>query len=409
MAWGPPGHCAAEPWRVLERRYGRNGDRLRVVTAGRSGWRWQLTERSDTIVSLEGGTIATPDKERDPILEEVSRPELRAIYTEGLAAIDSAASTSELEAARVACLGRKAELVRMLRGVSELPSDERKEVGKSGNLVRGALEKAIEIRQGQLEELEMLAGLEDDRVDVTLPGRHFPVGRLHLVTQTLREIEDVFIGMGYQIVDGPEVETEYYNFEALNTPADHPARSLQDTFFVEGGAVLRTQTSPVQIRVMEKQTPPVYVIAPGKTYRRDSDATHTPMFHQVEGLVVDEGITLADLKGTLATFARAMFGAERQVRLRPHFFPFTEPSVEVDVSCMLCDGQGCRLCKQSGWLEILGAGMVDPNVFGFVDYDPEVYTGFAFGIGIERIAMLKHGVNDLRLFFENDLRFLRQF
>ena len=368
-----------------------------------------MTERSDTIVSLEGGTIATPDKERDPILEEVSRPELRTIYTEGLAAIDSAASTSELEAARVACLGRKAELVRMLRGVSQLPSDERKEVGKSGNLVRGALEKAIEIRQGQLEELEMLAGLEDDGVDVTLPGRHFPVGRLHLVTQTLREIEDVFIGMGYQIVDGPEVETEYYNFEALNTPADHPARSLQDTFFVEGGAVLRTQTSPVQIRVMEKQTPPVYVIAPGKTYRRDSDATHTPMFHQVEGLVVDEGITLADLKGTLATFARAMFGAERQVRLRPHFFPFTEPSVEVDVSCMLCDGQGCRLCKQSGWLEILGAGMVDPNVFGFVDYDPEVYTGFAFGIGIERIAMLKHGVNDLRLFFENDLRFLRQF
>jgi phenylalanyl-tRNA synthetase alpha chain len=255
----------------------------------------------------------------------------------------------------------------------------------------------------------LLHGLDKERVDVTLPGWPSQLGRLHLINQTQREIEDIFIGMGYEIAEGPEIETEYYNFEALNTPADHPARSLHDTFFVTDSILLRTHTSPMQVRTMEKQQPPVHIIVPGKAYRRDSDATHTPMFHQCEGLVVDEGVTLADLKGTLETFVRAMFGADRKVRLRPHFFPFTEPSVEVDVSCIMCDGAGCRLCKKSGWLEILGAGMVDPNVFGFVGYDPEVYTGFAFGMGIERIAMLKHGVNDLRLFFENDLRFLRQF
>ena len=314
-----------------------------------------------------------------------------------------------LDGERVQYLGRKSELVVLLRSISELPAEERREVGRAGNLVRTALEEAFEARRIELENDRLVEGLGEDQLDVTLPGWRSPLGHLHLVVQTQREIEDIFIGMGYEVVDGPEVETEYYNFEALNTPADHPARSVQDTFFVEGGQVLRTQTSPVQIRTMEKQRPPVYVIAPGKTYRRDSDATHTPMFHQVEGLVVDEGITLGELKGTLIAFAQAMFGQDRRVRLRPHFFPFTEPSLEVDVSCMLCDGSGCRLCKKSGWLEILGAGMVDPNVFEFVDYDPELYTGFAFGMGIERIAMLKHGVNDLRLFFENDLRFLRQF
>jgi phenylalanyl-tRNA synthetase alpha chain len=306
-------------------------------------------------------------------------------------------------------LGRKAPLTLLLRSIPELPVDERPEVGKVGNLVRRSLESSLDARKAELEAAELVAGLEKDRVDVTLPGWTLPLGHLHLVTQTQREIEDIFVGMGYEIADGPEVETEYYNFEALNTPADHPARSLHDTFFVGDSVLLRTHTSPVQVRVMEKQRPPVHIIVPGKAYRRDSDATHTPMFHQVEGLVVDERVTLADLKGTLETFARAMFGADRRVRLRPHFFPFTEPSVEVDVSCMICDGAGCRLCKRSGWLEILGAGMVDPNVFGFVDYDPELYSGFAFGMGIERIAMLKHGVNDLRLFFENDLRFLRQF
>jgi phenylalanyl-tRNA synthetase alpha chain len=306
-------------------------------------------------------------------------------------------------------LGRKAPLTLLLRSIPELPVDERPEVGKVGNLVRRSLESSLDARKAELEAAELVAGLERDRVDVTLPGWTLPLGHLHLVTQTQREIEDIFAGMGYEIADGPEVETEYYNFEALNTPADHPARSLHDTFFVGDSVLLRTHTSSVQVRVMEKQRPPVHIIVPGKAYRRDSDATHTPMFHQVEGLVVDERVTLADLKGTLETFARAMFGADRRVRLRPHFFPFTEPSVEVDVSCMICDGAGCRLCKRSGWLEILGAGMVDPNVFGFVDYDPELYSGFAFGMGIERIAMLKHGVNDLRLFFENDLRFLRQF
>jgi phenylalanyl-tRNA synthetase alpha chain len=326
-----------------------------------------------------------------------------------MGAIASAVDSAALESARVRFLGRKAELVLLLRTIPELPPEERPEVGKVGNLIRKELEAAFEVRRAELEAEQLLHGLEKDRVDISLPGWLSPLGHLHLVTQTQREIEDIFVGMGYNVVEGPEIETEYYNFEALNTPADHPARSLHDTFFVSDEVVLRTHTSPMQVRVMEKQRPPVYVIVPGKAYRRDSDATHTPMFHQVEGLVVDERVTLADLKGTLETFAKAMFGADRKVRLRPHFFPFTEPSVEVDVSCMMCDGAGCRLCKKSGWLEILGAGMVDPNVFGFVDYDPEIYAGFAFGMGIERIAMLKYGVNDLRLFFENDLRFLRQF
>jgi phenylalanyl-tRNA synthetase alpha chain len=354
---------------------------------------------------LEGGVIAG----QESILEQISRPDLRAIYTEGLDAIAAASDLASLEAVRVRFVGRKADLTLLLRSIPELPATERPEVGKFGNLIRRELEASLDARKAGLEANELVAGLEKDKMDISLPGWTLPLGHLHLVAQTQREIEDIFIGMGYEIADGPEVETEYYNFEALNTPADHPARSLHDTFFVDDQVLLRTHTSPVQIRTMEKQRPPVHLIVPGTAYRRDSDATHTPMFHQVEGLVVDEHITLADLKGTLETFARAMFGAERQVRLRPHFFPFTEPSVEVDVSCMFCDGAGCRLCKRSGWLEILGAGMVDPNVFGFVDYDPEIYSGFAFGMGIERIAMLKHGVNDLRLFFENDLRFLRQF
>lgn len=368
-----------------------------------------MTHRSDRIDPPEGGDITDGRDNEDNILAQVNRADLRTIYSEASAAIEQADDLDALESVRVRFLGRKAELVQLLRSIPELAAEEKREVGRSGNLIKSALEAAVETRRQELEKQDLVTGLQSDQVDVTMPGWVSPLGRLHLITQTQREIEDIFISMGYEVVDGPEVETEYYNFEALNTPADHPARSLHDTFFVEGGAVLRTQTSPVQIRTMESQRPPVYIIAPGKTYRRDSDATHTPMFHQVEGLVVDEGVTMADLKGTLAEFARAMFGSERDVRLRPHFFPFTEPSVEVDVSCMLCGGAGCRLCKKSGWLEILGAGMVDPNVFGFVDYDPEVYTGFAFGMGIERIAMLKHGVSDLRLLFENDLRFSRQF
>ncbi len=326
-----------------------------------------------------------------------------------MAAIDAAADLDALEEVRIRFLGRKAELTTLLRSIPQLSNEERPVVGRLGNLVKKALEETLAARQADLEADELVHALERDRLDVTLPGRSLPVGHLHLITQTRREIEDIFVGMGYAVAEGPEVESDYYNFTALNHPPDHPARSLHDTFFVAGQILLRTHTSPVQVRVMEQQAPPVYVIVPGRVYRRDSDATHTPMFHQVEGLVVDRGITLADLVGTLEAFAKAMFGEDRRIRVRPHYFPFTEPSVEVDVSCFVCEGAGCRLCKRSGWLEILGAGMVDPNVFEFVDYDPEEYTGFAFGMGIERIAMLKHGVTDLRLFFENDLRFLRQF
>ena len=252
---------------------------------------------------------------------------------------------------------------------------------------------------------------------MTLPGDPpQPAGRLHLITETRREIEDIFIGLGFKVAEGPEVEYDYYNFTSLNHPPGHPARMLQDTFYFSDDVLLRTHTSPMQTRAMEAQEPPIYIVIPGKTYRRDSDATHTPMFHQVEGLAVDENITLADLQGVLLEFARAIFGPEREIRLRPHYFPFTEPSVEVDISCFACGGSGVlpgggrdNLCKGSGWIEILGSGMVDPNVFGFVDYDPERYQGFAFGMGIERIAMLKHGVPDLRLFFDNDLPFLEQF
>jgi phenylalanyl-tRNA synthetase alpha chain len=339
----------------------------------------------------------------------LERQDLRTVYTDGVAAIEAAVDLAALEEVRVAFLGRKAELTTLLRGIPQLPAEERPAVGRFGNLVKKELEEALARRQAALESDELIHALERDRVDVTLPGRPLPPGHLHLITQTRREMEDIFVGMGYAVAEGPEIETDYYNFTALNHPPDHPARSLHDTFFVAGQVLLRTHTSPVQIRVMEQQRPPVYVIVPGRVYRRDSDATHTPMFHQVEGLVVDRGITLGDLIGTLESFAKAMFGEDRRIRVRPHYFPFTEPSVEVDVSCFACEGAGCRLCKRTGWLEILGAGMVDPNVFGFVDYDPEEYTGFAFGMGIERIAMLKHGVSDLRLFFENDLRFLRQF
>jgi phenylalanyl-tRNA synthetase alpha chain len=342
-------------------------------------------------------------------LAQIERDDLRSLYIDGIAAVETSASLADLEDVRVRFLGRKADLTTLLRSIPELPAEERPAVGRFGNVVKRELETALEERQAVLETSELVESLRQDSIDVTLPGAGLPRGHLHLITSTQREIEDIFVSMGYEVAEGPEIETDYYNFEALNHPADHPARSLHDTFFVSRDVLLRTHTSPVQVRTMEKHAPPVYVIAPGKAYRRDSDATHTPMFHQVEGLVVDRGVTLADLKGTLDVFARAMFGADRRIRLRPHFFPFTEPSVEVDVSCMICDGRGCRLCKRSGWLEILGAGMVDPNVFGFVDYDPEKYSGFAFGMGIERIAMLKHGVTDLRLFYENDLRFVRQF
>jgi phenylalanyl-tRNA synthetase alpha chain len=336
-------------------------------------------------------------------------------------AIATADSSAVLEELRVRYLGRKAELPNVLRGVAQLPAEERGTVGRAANQARQALEALIEARASELEAAELDTRLAADRIDVTLPGEPpQPVGRLHLLTATWRELEDIFVGLGFTVVEGPEVETVHYNFDALNHGPTHPSRDRSDTFYVADDVVLRTHTSPMQVRAMEAHSPPLYVVIPGRTYRRDQiDATHSPVFLQLEGLAVDEDITLADLKGTLLAFARALFGEERDVRLRPHFFPFTEPSVEVDVSCFHCGGTGhmrdgsrCRLCKGEGWIEILGAGEVDPNVFTYVDddrYDPEKVQGFAWGLGIERVAMLKHGVTDLRVFYENDVRFLEQF
>lgn len=337
----------------------------------------------------------------------------------GEAAIASAPTVAELERIRVELLGRRAELPNLLRGVAKLPPQERSAVGRAANEARRALEAQLEQRTAVLAGAELDARLERDRVDITLPGDPAPaLGRLHLITQTRREIEDVFIGLGYRIAEGPEVETVYYNFDALNHEPTHPARAWTDTFYIADQVLLRTHTSPMQVRSMERQRPPIYIIVPGRVYRRDNDLTHTPQFHQIEGLAIDEQITLSDLKGTLLHFARAIFGEQREIRLRPHFFPFTEPSVEVDVSCFNCtagtdaNGERCSICKGTGWLEILGSGMVDPNVLAHVasnGYDPERVQGFAFGMGIERIAMLKHGISDLRLLYDNDLRFLEQF
>jgi phenylalanyl-tRNA synthetase alpha chain len=316
-------------------------------------------------------------------------------------------------------IGRKAELPQLLRGVAQLDPGERAAVGKAANEARQALERAFEQRASELAAQELNERLARDRIDVTLPGDPVTLpGRMHLLTATRREIEDVFVGLGFNIAEGPEVELVYYNFDALNHEITHPARARTDTFYVTDDVVLRTHTSPMQIRAMELQPPPIYIVVPGRVYRRDSDITHTPQFHQIEGLAVDTDITLADLKGTLLAVARAIFGDEREIRLRPDFFPFTEPSVEVDVSCFNCidgvtsDGERCPLCKGTSWIEILGAGMVDPNVFAYVrehGYDPEQISGFAFGMGIERIAMLRHGVPDLRMFFENDVRLAKQF
>jgi phenylalanyl-tRNA synthetase alpha chain len=347
---------------------------------------------------------------------------IEEIRAEAAAAIEAAGSSEELEQLRVRYLGRKAELPGVLRRIAELPAEERGKVGGAANRARKALEELLEQRAESLDASELDARLATDLLDVTLPGAPpRPVGHTHLVTRTQRLIEDVMVGLGYTVAEGPEIEHDYYNFTALNHPAGHPARMLQDTFYVQShpDVLLRTHTSPMQVRAMETQPPPIFVVVPGKVYRRDSDATHSPMFHQMEGLAIAEGITLADLKGTLLALSRALFGEQREVRLRPHYFPFTEPSVEVDVSCFQCEGTGrladgsrCNLCKGQGWIEILGAGMVDPNVLGFVEqygYDPERVQGFAYGLGIERVAMLRHGVPDLRRFFDNDVRMLEQF
>jgi phenylalanyl-tRNA synthetase alpha chain len=348
--------------------------------------------------------------------------ELARLRDEGLAAVLAAEDLTSLESVRVALLGKRGSLTAALRGLGTLPAEQRPAAGKVSNEVRAALEGALAERERTLGASALRERLEAEVADVTLPGRRRAPGRQHLIALVVREICDIFIGLGYAIAQGPEVELDYYNFTALNTPPDHPARNASDTFYVEdlsgekaavtgeSDVLLRTQTSPVQVRVMESSPPPIYILAPGRVYRRDvADPSHLPQFTQIEGLVVDEGVTFGDLKGTLEHFAREMFGPERNVRLRPHFFPFTEPSAEVDVSCHLCGGAGCRMCKGSGWLEILGCGMVDPNVFGFVGIDPERYTGFAFGMGAERIAALKYGVPDLRHFVESDMRFLRQF
>jgi phenylalanyl-tRNA synthetase alpha chain len=342
------------------------------------------------------------------------------LRTEAEAAIVRAASSAALEELRVRYLGRKAKLPQLLRSVADLPVEDRGRVGQAANRARRELEELIDRRGIELAAAELDARLSEDRVDVTLPGAPpWPVGRLHLITATRREIEDVFVGLGFNVLEGPEVETTYYNFDALNHEPEHPARAASDTFYVSESVVLRTHTSPMQVRAMEAQPPPLYVIVPGRVYRPDSvDATHLPQFHQVEGLAVDEDITLADLKGTLQLFARAIFGAEREIRLRPDHFPFTEPSVELDISCFNCRGgvteagERCPVCKGNAWIEILGAGMVDPNVFEYVrdhGYDPEKIQGWAFGMGIERIAMLKHGVSDMRVFYDNDVRFLERF
>lgn len=347
--------------------------------------------------------------------------DLRALECEALSATSGAATLDELDAVRIAYLGKRGSLTAVLRGLAGLSAEERPEVGRVSNEVRRLLETALADRYTNLEAIERERRIAADAVDVTLPGRVRPQGHQHVLHQVVDEIVEIFAGLGYTIAEGPEVELDYYNFTALNHPPDHPARALQDTFYVrdlsgdravvegESDVLLRTHTSPVQVHVMESQKPPIYILAPGKVYRRDvADPSHLPQFTQIEGLVIDEGITMGDLKGTLEHFVREMFGPDRRVRLRPHFFPFTEPSAEVDVSCGICGGSGCRSCSGEGWLEILGCGMVDPNVFRHVGIDPERFTGFAFGMGAERIAGLKYGVPDLRLFIEGDVRFLRQ-
>ncbi|MFP4306338.1 MAG: phenylalanine--tRNA ligase subunit alpha [Desulfococcaceae bacterium] len=331
--------------------------------------------------------------------------DIEAIKSEALAELEAAADAEAVKDISVRYLGRKGRITQFLRGISSLPAAERPGAGKRANEVKGELEAACEATLARLAATDSA----DDRIDVSLPGRRPPRGHLHPLTRITREISDIFARMGFEIAEGPEVETDYYNFEALNIPADHPARDMQDTFYVSENIVLRTQTSPMQIRTMEARKPPVRIIAPGKVYRCDSDLTHTPMFSQVEGLLVDENVSFGDLKGTLTAFVHRMFDPKTDLRFRPSFFPFTEPSAEVDIRCVMCRGSGCRVCSGTGWLEILGAGMVHPAVFENVGYDTDRYSGFAFGMGVERITMLKYGVDDIRKYFENDFRFLRQF
>ncbi len=339
------------------------------------------------------------------------REEIQKIKEETFKALDALATMDELQELKVKVMGKKGTLTSLLKQMGSLSPEERPQAGQIINELRNELEAAWASKGEEMEKQELAKRLEQERLDISLPGFAMPKGHQHPLSKVIEEIEDIFLGMGFTIAEGPEIETDYYNFEALNLPKDHPARDMQDSFFITEEFLLRTQTSPVQVRTMEKMKPqlPVKIIAPGKVFRNDDDATHSPMFHQVEGLLVDKGITMADLKGILLYFSRQMFGVTREIRLRPSFFPFTEPSAEVDVSCMICGGSGCRLCKNSGWIEILGSGMVHPRVLEMGGYNPKEVTGFAFGMGVERIAMLKYGIEDMRLLFDNDIRFLDQF
>jgi phenylalanyl-tRNA synthetase alpha chain len=336
---------------------------------------------------------------------------LEQIRREAFAALEAARTDADVEQVRVRFLGRKGDLTNAVRGLRDVAPADRPAVGALLNQIKDVVEQRVADALTALRNAARAQRLASERIDVTVPGRRRLPGRRHPITQTLDELIGIFVGMGFSVADGPDIEDDYHNFTALNVPADHPARDMQDTLFVDGGRLLRTHTSPVQIRVMESQAPPLRVIAPGAAYRHDYDVTHSPHFHQVEGLMVDRRVTFADLKGVLTLALRQIFGADTKLRFRASFFPFTEPSAEVDISCLLCGGTDaqCRICKGTGWLEILGSGMVDPNVFAAVGYDPEAVSGFAFGIGIERVAMLKYQINDIRLFFGNDLRFLRQF
>ena len=317
---------------------------------------------------------------------------------------------ADLEALRIKYLGKKGELTAVLRGMGQLSAEERPVIGALANEIRADIEAKLEARKGAAAAEALEAKLKSEKLDVTVPGTKIEVGKMHPISLVQRQLEEIFLGMGYEIAEGPEVELDYYNFQALNIPPDHPARDTQDTFYITDNILLRSQTSPVQVRTMEKKRPPIKIISPGRVYRSDAvDATHSPLFHQVEGLVVDKGVTMGDLKGTLETFAKTMFGEDTRIRFRPHHFPFTEPSAEVDVSCFACGGKGCRLCKGEGWIEILGAGMVHPNVLRSCGIDPEEYSGFAFGLGVERIVMLKYHIDDMRHLYENDVRFLHQF
>ncbi|NPV52038.1 MAG: phenylalanine--tRNA ligase subunit alpha [Firmicutes bacterium] len=338
------------------------------------------------------------------------RDEVQRIITQALQELDAARTLNDLEGLRVKYLGRKGFITLLLRRLGELSPDQRPEVGRLINDARTSFEERLQSRRRELAAIERERALASEIIDITMPGRRPAIGGMHPVTIIYNELERIFSRLGFEVVTGPEIELDYYNFEALNVPKYHPARDIQDTFYIAEDVVLRTHTSPMQVRAMEKRKPPIRIVVPGRVYRSDaSDASHSPMFHQLEGLAVDEDVTFADLKGTLAVFARELFGPQTDVRFRPSYFPFTEPSAEVDISCMICGGRGCRVCKNTGWLEVLGSGMVHPNVLRNVGYDPEEVSGFAFGMGVDRIAMLKFGIDDMRLLFENDVRLLRQF